>query len=202
MKFWFPDFSTPVFTPVCFPFLFLFLQLIRWTPEVAVCWPVCVRIRGMWGLFCSFLLNSCIKSAHILWTFLSFSFFFRRKKAVLQAWHPLEGRKLRKRKFSSVLWAQRVWASASLVVPPRNLVSTSAMSRQAPFLQKLDLRWLLKNTSVKSWHSLVLLQWTAFVIYDKNVGWRPDCGGERGGFHQCGPQRGEFWLIWLFVDLQ
>lgn len=28
-----------------------------------------------------------------------------------------------------------------------------------------------------------------------NVDWRPDCGGERGGFHQCGPQGGEFALI-------
>lgn len=36
-------------------------------------------------------------------------------------------------------------------------------------------------------------------VFSQNAGWRPDCGGERGGFHQCGPQRGEFCLIKLSV---
>lgn len=40
-----------------------------------------------------------------------------------------------------------------------------------------------------------------FVSY-QNVGWRPDCGGQRGGFHQFGPQRGEFCLTELFILLQ
>lgn len=33
---------------------------------------------------------------------------------------------------------------------------------------------------------------TCICFLCQNVGWRPDCGGERGGFHQSGPQRGEF----------
>lgn len=38
--------------------------------------------------------------------------------------------------------------------------------------------------------SLALVNCICFLWH--NVDWRPDCGGERGGFHQCGPQGGEF----------
>lgn len=36
-----------------------------------------------------------------------------------------------------------------------------------------------------------------FCVWPWTAGWWPDCGGERCGFHQCGPQRGEF-ARWIF----
>lgn len=36
-----------------------------------------------------------------------------------------------------------------------------------------------------------------FCVWPWTVGWWPDCGGEWCGFHQCGPQRGEF-ALWIF----
>lgn len=89
----------------------------------------------------------------------------RRKKPASQAWHRLAGRRSRKRRFSSVLWEQRVWASAYPVAPPRNLASTSVMSSQAPSLQKLDLRWLLENTTMKHEHSFSCLLWTVSIVF-------------------------------------
>lgn len=177
-----------------------FLQLIGWTAQVAVCRPVCVRVRSkrqiylilqgvfqfekMYHISRQYIIDSilfflflfpslfhcyCLSfcwSFSFLYVFLYFffPFFFisfllsvfillflsfflpccRRKKAALQAWHPLEARKSRRRRFSSALWVLRVWASASPVVQPRNLASTSVMSSRAPFLQKLDLRWSSK----------------------------------------------------------
>lgn len=123
-----------------------------------------------------------------------FLFSFRRKKAALQAWRPSEGRRSKRRRFFSVLWVAKVWASASPVVRHRNPASTSVMWSQAPCLQKLDFRWVFKmtrtplETSVNH-HSLYLL-----YVSSKNVGRRPDCGGQRSRFHQSGPQRGEFCL--------
>lgn len=75
----------------------------------------------------------------------------RRKRAALQAWRPLEAKKSRRRRFFSALWGPRVWALASLVVQPRNLVSTSVMSSQAPSLQKSASRWLFKMTRTPLW---------------------------------------------------
>ncbi len=96
-----------------------------------------------------FLFKSCITAADYLWTFLYFVLSFwsapRRKIAALQAWRPLEAKKSRRRRFSSASWVPRVWASASPAAQPRNPVSTSVTSSQAPFLQKLDLRWFVQN---------------------------------------------------------
>lgn len=185
---------------------FSFLQLIRWTPQVAVCWPICVRVRGKGQISCFSSrrfsnFKSCIhqRTVYGLLFYSSFLYCPRRRKPALQAWRPLEAKKSRRRRFSSASWAPRAWASASPVVQPRNLVSTSVTSNQAPSLQKLDLRWVLKMTKTHLWNSKTHIPASPAVnciyVLSQNVDGRPDCGGERGGFHQCGPQRGEFYLI-------
>lgn len=126
----------------------------------------------------------------------------RRRRAASQAWRPLEVKKSRRRRFSSVWWAPRGWASASPAVRHRNPASTSVMSSQALFLQKLDSRWSLKVTRTPLWSSESLhtgLLWTASVSLFQNVDWRPDRRGERGGFHQHAPQRGELCSFRLFI---
>lgn len=90
---------------------------------------------------------------HFRWIHLFTFLFYRRKKAASQAWHPLEAKKSKRRRFFSALWRPRVWALASLVVQPRNLVSISVMSSQAPCLQKLASRWLFKMTRSLLWIS-------------------------------------------------
>lgn len=129
-----------------------FLQLIRWTPQVAVCWPVCVWVRGRRHIqFFPHFAFQFPKLHHR--QLMDFLYCCRRKKAALRAWHPLEAKKSRRRKFSSASWVPRVWASAFPAVQPRNLVSTSVTSSQAPFLQKLDLRWFLQMTRTPLWNS-------------------------------------------------
>lgn len=56
------------------------------------------------------------------------------------------------------------------------------------------------NTSMKLYVSYSRPLWATCVI-SWNAGGRPDCGGERGGFHQCGPHRGEFSLYSLFTGV-
>lgn len=125
---------------------FSFLQLIRWTPEVAVCRPVCFWIGGERWNATFFLMVFVYQPAKRLLLYSS-----RRKKAVWPVWHPLEERRSRRRKFSSVLWVPRAWASAYPVVQPKNLVYISVTSSQAPSLQKLGLRWFFSKRLQRSY---------------------------------------------------
>lgn len=184
-----------------------FLQFIRWISQVAVCGPVCLWVRGKRQIYPRFGIFQLTKVvAHQQSVCGLYSFFLsccRRKKAALQAWHRSVAKKSRRRRFSSASWVPRVWASASPVVQPRNPASTSAMSSQAPSLQKLDLR-LLKMTRTPFWYpeaNIPACCVNCIHILSQNTGWRPDCGGERGGFHQRGPQRGSFCWIKLSVRL-
>lgn len=148
--------------------------------------------------FCFFFFYLC--DIHRL--YVSRLFHHRRKRAVLQAWRPSEAKKSRRRKFSSALWAPGEWASASPVVRPRNLGSTSAASSQAPCLQKSDLRWQLKKIPQSHFKfSSCGRTLNYFCVWSWTAGWWPDCGGEWCGFYQCGPQRGEFahWNWWFLL---
>lgn len=166
------------------------MQLIWWTSEVAVCGSVCVWVRSKIYSLSSIFLKLYFPFAHSLFWSLYSS---RTREAVWLAWHPLVGRRSRRRRCSSVLWGPRGWASAYRAVQPRNLEFTSATWSQAPSLQKWGWRWFLPKAT-KYLQKVYAHKPTFSELHLKlvsTIDGRPDCGGERSGLHLYGPQRCE-----------
>lgn len=190
---------------VCFTCLYLCLQLIRWAPQMAVCGSVCVWVRSKKQFYLCIYFNfqSCLPSDNTVIMF-SCDMVTQEKKSSVAGLASIGGKEIKEKKvFLSLVGTMGVGISISSgpTQKPGIYISNVKPGSLSAEVGLEVTAWNELNTSIKfsAPQTLSSIMFFFFKLSPWNPDWRSDSGSEWRWFHQCGPQRGEFWF-WKAFD--